>query len=201
MTFQQATAEEIQEVFQEVLAAPEFTSPAEAPLVQLLRWLWEGFVRVWEWLFPGGAFQDSAWVTWGLLALLLVGVAVLAAGRMRKGREAAPRRAAAAPPPRDAAAWLRWARERSAEGALRAAATGVYQAVLHHLAAEGSVRYKEWKTPGDYLDEMRRDARRGPSFAAFLRTFVPLAFGPVPPVPEGLRELESRARELGLPVG
>ncbi len=68
------------------------------------------------------------------------------------------------------------------------------------LETKGTVRYGEWKTPGDYAVEVSADsALRGP-LRGFLAHFVTIAFGHAEPTEEALDALFARAERLGCPT-
>jgi hypothetical protein len=188
---------EIRAVFDQVLASEEFTPPGSSPLETVLRWMGDGLEWIFEQLFPSGPIESSTVMTWIVVALALVALRMLVV-RLGRGRFRARRERETPVAPRDAAAWIRWARMRAGEGSLREAATGVYQAVVHHMAEKGAVRHQSWKTPGDYVDEMARDPALRQRFTHFLGDFLVLAFGPVPPTREEVAALEEHARSLGV---
>ncbi|HET9948611.1 MAG TPA: DUF4129 domain-containing protein [Longimicrobiales bacterium] len=195
------SAEEVRSAFAEVLAGRDFQR-AETPL--LLRWIQsvldavDAFLRRW---WPD--LQDShlQMIYVATFAVVVAGAAVMAL-RWAKARGAG--RAAAPPPgarprPRDAAGWAALARAAAAEGRYREAATGVYQATVLHLDSAGKLRYREWKTPGDYaLEASGRGA--APGLTEFLARFVEMAFGPREPTSADFDALSQRATRLGSPV-
>lgn len=192
-------AQEVHEVFQEVLAGPDFQYAGTSPLVRAYRgvveWLQELF-RAW---FPGLGEPETrilSWVVLGLCALFTVHFLV----RRFRGRIVRPRRErpAGGPPskPRDATGWLAWARSSAQDGRLRDAATGVYQATILNLDARGALRYREWKTPGDYAVEVSAPDVRAP-FLGFLDRFLEIAFGPTEPTAEAYEALSAGAARLG----
>jgi len=103
----------------------------------------------------------------------------------------------AAPRPRDSAEWMAWAREAASAGRLRAAATGVYQATILRLDARGAVRYREWKTPGDYAVEMPATEPLRAPFMDFLGRFLELAFGASEPTTERYEAFAAAASRMG----
>lgn len=197
MIQERTSPSEIRAVFDEILASEEFRPPGSSPLEIVLGWLGDGLAWLFEHLFPSGPVESSTVLTWVLVVLALVALRLV---MVRYGR--GHRRARSEPDvrvtPRDASAWIRWARMRAAEGALREAATGVYQAVVHQMGEGGAVRPQSWKTPGDYLDELTRDAALRQRFDGFVGEFLVLAFGPVPPTREDLLGLEGHARSFGV---
>ena len=138
-----------------------------------------------------------------LLLVIATAVAVVVvAWQQTVGRRGTSTRrgpAAAAPGPRGVAEWIEWARGARGSGDLRLAATGLYQAVVLHLESRGVIRFGEWKTPGDYADEIDGRAEAVP-FEAFLALFVEIAFGPREPTGEALDRLFTRAERLGCPT-
>jgi hypothetical protein len=193
----------VQEVFEQVLAQPEFRERGTSPLFEFLgaiantierflaRWLpsiGEEQVRLVSWFLLASAVCAGVYVTWRWLS------------DRTPGARRPPRTVSAPPALRDAAAWAQWARAEALAGRLREAATGLYQAVLLHLEAQGTLRYGDWKTPGDYASEVSPDPRLRVPFRSFLGHFVALAFGPVEPTHEELESLFVRAERLGCPI-
>jgi hypothetical protein len=150
--------------------------------------------------FPGlGETQARilSWVLLGGAAVLILNLALRwfqDRGKAERPSEAYP---GATPRPRSAEEWTAWARRAAEAGRLRDAATGVYQATILSLDARGAVRYRDWKTAGDYAVELSdAHALRGP-FLDFLGRFVEMAFGPVEPTQEAFEALTAGAARLG----
>lgn len=190
----------IQEVFDEVLARPEFQERAVAPLVTAVQWLLDQLARFLRWILPSVGEAEVELVAWFLFAGA-VGLFLILAWRFVSDRSDGSGKARTAmrpaKAPRDAAGWVRWARAAQQEGRLRDAATGLYQAVVLHLEARGIVRYGQWKTPGDYAVEASRDPTVHPRLRSFLTAFVPVAFGPTDPSPDAVEALFAHAASLG----
>ena len=194
----------VQEVLDQVLAQPEFQYATSSPIV---RWIQAAldlisrFVRRW---MPALGDPQVRLLSW-LLVAVAVGVGGYLATRWIRGRRttARSRQPGDVLPrsePLDSAGWGEWARAKARAGRLREAATGRYQSAILHLDSRGVLRYREWKTPGDYALEMSdEDALRAP-FLDFLGRFVEVAFGPHEPTPEAFESLSVHARRLGCPI-
>ncbi len=139
-------------------------------------------------------------VAWLVVALVVAVVHVSRAFLLRlRGRTRSsagqPDRAPPAGPraeDRGPEAWEAAAGEAAAAGRLREAALALYHAVLLRLDRRGAVRFQAAKTPGDYRREASRDPDLGGRFEAFLRVFLPIAFGSAPRA-EGWRSLRAAA--------
>lgn len=197
------SAQQVDEVIDEVLSAPEFQYRGESMIVRwatsVLEWI-ENMIRRWLPQLDPGQARVISWIVVG--ATLVVGVLLFA--RWAAGRASRPGADATSGPattekPRDAAAWVAWAREAARDGRLRAAATGLYQSTILHLDSTGTVRYREWKTPGDYALEVSAAEMRTP-FLDFLGRFLEVAFGPHDPTVEAFESLAEDAARLGCPV-
>jgi hypothetical protein len=190
----------VRTVFEEVLAGDEFQYAETSPWARWLR-AFSDFVgdllRRW---WPDLQDTDVQLISWAALALLAVASFLLLyrwAGRMKVGTKRGASGRAAASAPLDAQGWAARAREAAAAGRYREAATGVYQSTILHLDAQGRLRYRDWKTPGDYaLEVTGEDALRG-GFILFLTAFVELAFGPSEPDSSSFAALSARAAGLG----
>jgi len=204
---------EIVSVFERVLSAPEFRRPvrlgflewfASSPLGRGIAWLWERFLDLLELVFPSLTTSQErtvsvvAFVVLSALVILLIWRRVSRSGWIGEERRGAGGSHGSAPV--SSSGWARWARERAAAGDLRGASTGVYQAVILHLDSQGAVRFHEWKTPGDYADEVADSESLGRPFRVFLSRFVEIAFGPGRPTVESWQRLEAGARGLGCPL-
>lgn len=193
----------VQEVFEQVLALPEFRDLTASPLARVLEAVVDALGRFFARWLPTVEDSQIRLVSW----LLLVGTAIAGAylgvrwiagrlpGTPRRGRDTSSR-----PAPRDAAGWGKWARAEALAGRLSEAATGLYQAVILHLEARGALRYGEWKTPGDYALEVSTEEALHAPFRSFLGQFVEVAFGPEEPTPEALGSLFAGAERLGCPI-
>ena len=192
----------LREVFQDVLAQPEFAGTGASPLAAALRAVADAVEALLARWFPD--------VELGVIQVLglAVGLAAVAAGvyalarRSKLGGRARrpPAQRLAEPVARTPAAWAAWAREQSAAGRLREAATGVYQAVVLHLESRGALRYGEWKTPGDYALEVEAQEGLSAPFRRFLAAFVTVAFGEREPTSESVATLFTHAERLGCPT-
>lgn len=197
------TVSRVQEVFEEVLAQPEFRERGTSPLFKFLGAIADAIERfVARWL-PSVGEEQVRLVSWALLlGAVCAGVYVswrwLSERKPRAGKRATG--TFASPVPRDAAAWAQWARAEALAGRPREAATGLYQAVILHLEGQGTLRYGDWKTPGDYALEASADPRLRVPLRSFLGQFVALAFGPVEPTHEAIESLFAGAERLGCPT-
>lgn len=193
----------IDSVFSEVLSRPEFRYTGTSPLE---RWLSGAMEFVFDLLrrwFPALSDTQVRWVQGLVFFVVLAGLVLLATRWARERRREEPRSSAAPgaePELRDARAWRRWATSAAAEGRFREAATGLYQAVILHLDSRGAVRHRAWKTPGDYLDDVRADATLRARLRDFLEDFVEVAFGRGQPTPDAFEALNASADRLGCPT-
>lgn len=191
----------VRDVFDRVLASPDFQRPTESLAERIVRLVYD-FLRA---LF--GRWMptlDDSTLRLVSLALVLVaaGVVVVAGLRRTATRDSTgrrPSRGTSSGGPRSAADWMKRARRAQRDGRLREAAAGLYQAVVLHLEARGDVRYGEWKTPGDYAVEVGGTDAATP-FESFLALFVEIAFGPRDPSDESVEALFSMAGRLGCPT-
>jgi len=197
-------ADDIRAIFEDVLSDSDFRRQGASPIVGWLQSLAEAIERfLSRWIPVLGETEARvlSWLLIGTTAALLAYMALRSFGERaapRPGREALSRAAAARP--RDASEWLAWAREAAGAGRLREAATGVYQATILGLDARGTVRYREWKTPGDYALEMPGDEPLRRPFLDFLGRFLELAFGAAEPTRESFEAFSAGASRLGGPA-
>jgi hypothetical protein len=193
------TSARVRAVFEDVLAAEDFQYAEAAPWARWLQALTDFLGDVLRRWWPDLADSQVRLIAWVTLALLAA-VTLLAISRwaLRGGgrRSRATIERSAFERPRDAPGWARRAREAAAAGRYREAATGLYQATLLHLDAAGLVRYREWKTPGDYAVEFSGGDAVRRSLVAFLSDFVELAFGPREPDAASFEALAARAAGL-----
>ena len=168
-------------------------------LTRLIRRIWELFLDLLDLLFPGDLDPAAApWVPWLFAA---IGFAVLGwigyrLVRGRQGSGSGARVGGSRAEPMREADWVEWAAGREAEGRFREAATGYYQAALLHLDRRGVLRFAEWKTPGDYLDEFAHREANATGFAPLVAEFVSIAFGVREPAGEAVRRLEGHYQAL-----
>ena len=194
----------VQEVLHQVLAQPEFQYSGMSPI---MRWIQAvlGFVaRFLERWLPTLGDSQARFLSWLLLGVTVAFGGYLVTGwilgrrpttRLGRGGDVSLGSEAL-----DAAGWGEWARAKARAGRLREAATGRYQSAILHLDSQGALRYREWKTPGDYALEMSdEEALRAP-FLDFLGRFVEVAFGPHEPTPEAFESLSAGAKRLGCPI-
>jgi hypothetical protein len=195
------TSDRVRAVFEDVLAGREFQYAESAPWV---RWL-QAFVdflgdilRRW---WPDLADSEIRLISWVALAVF-TGLAVLLIHRWSTGVERGSRRRSrvstdAAPGALDARDWASRSRTAAAAGRYREAATGLYQATIMEMDAAGRLRYRDWKTPGDYALEIRSEDPARAGFYAFLADFLAVAFAPAEPDASAFASLSARAAALG----
>ncbi len=194
----------VQEVLDRVLAQPDFQYAGTSPIMRWIAEALDSVGRFFERLLPTLEDSQIRFLSWLLLGLTVVFAGYLVT-RWILGRQLAvrSRRGSEVPlpsEPLDSAGWGEWARAKARAGLLRAAATGRYQSAILHLDSRGVLRYRDWKTPGDYALEMSdEEALRAP-FLDFLVRFVEVAFGPHEPTPEAFESLSAGAERLGCPI-
>lgn len=201
MIAQLPEAEAIRSVFESVLAGPDFEPVRTSLAARVVRFVWTTVDRLFgDWL---PTLEEGPLEILSLVLVTAAAVALVVTGWRRTvgrgGRVRRSRPEAATPGPRGVADWVDWARGARGSGDLRLAATGLYQAVVLHLEGRGAVRYGEWKTPGDYADEIEGRDEAAP-FESFLALFVEVAFGPREPTGEAVDALFTRAERLGCPI-
>lgn len=194
----------VHDAFEQVLSGADFRYIGTSPLVHawqaITGWI-QRFIDRW---FPGLDEGQARVVSWIVLALCALFAVYLATRWFRDRVSPASRRDAAGPErplaPRNADEWMEWARNAAQAGRLREAATGVYQGTILALDARGTLRYREWKTPGDYAREVTsREGVRVP-FLDFLGRFLEVAFGPVEPTEEAFEALSAGSARLRGPA-
>ena len=146
--------EQVREVVREVLSRPEFRPPHRSLTERLVDWVLELIGRLLAALGGSGAGGIVGLV---LLALVLVGVGVLAA-RFSRGLTPSPEVAAAVPAGRrrSAAVWRAEAEAQERAGAWREAVRSRYRALVADLASRGLVEEVPGRTAGEYRREVGR---------------------------------------------
>jgi hypothetical protein len=146
--------QEVREVVRGVLSRPEFRPPERSLLERLLDWGLEAIGRLLAALGGSGAGGIVGLV---LLALVLVGVGILAA-RFSRGLTPSPEVAAAVVGSRrrSAAEWRAEAEAQERTGAWRHAVRSRYRALVADLAARGLVEEVPGRTAGEYRREVGR---------------------------------------------
>jgi hypothetical protein len=190
----------VRAVFEEVLAGDEFQYAEESPWARWLR-AFSDFVgdllRRW---WPDLRDSDIRLISWVAL-FFLTAASVLFIYRWASGNQRRSRPAQSADggvgPPLDAGGWAERARAAAAAGRYREAATGLYQATILRMDAQGRLRYRDWKTPGDYALEISGQDIQRAGFIAFLGDFVEAAFGPAEPDSSAFDALVARSTTLG----
>jgi hypothetical protein len=194
-------SDRIREVFEAVLAGRDFQyaeSPAWARWLQAFVELLRDVLRRW---WPDLADSEIRLISWVALGVL-TGLTVLlihrwASGAERRNRRRSRAETEPAADPLDARGWASRARTAAAAGRYREAATGLYQATILEMDAAGRLRYREWKTPGDYALEIPAEDPTRTGRLAFLAAFVGVAFGPAEPDASSFASLSQRAAALG----
>lgn len=194
----------IRAAFEDVLAGEEFRYAEAAPWA---RWFqaFVDFLRdvLGRW-WPDLEDSDLRMISWAALALFTIAVVLLAhrwASRLeRRSRRVARDAEGGAEAPLDARGWASRARAAAAAGRYREAATGLYQATILDMDARGRLRYRDWKTPGDYAVEVSGEEATRAGFIAFLGDFLTIAFGPADPDASAFEALTTRAAALGSPT-
>ena len=147
--------QQVREVVREVLSRPEFRPPQRSLTERLFDWVLELIGRLLAALGGSGAGGIVGLI---LLALVLVGVGVLAA-RFSRGLTPSPE-VAAVPGGRwrPAAEWRAEAEAHERAGAWREAVRSRYRALVADLAARGLVEEVPGRTAGEYRGEVGRAA-------------------------------------------
>lgn len=203
-------AGEISRTLREILAGPEFVTFEEPGRWRVLTWILEQLLQLWRWLrrLTGDGIDGFAEIL--VIIVPLVVLVVVAIVFSRHGRRLLPGHAdddtglSPEQVPLKAGEWLTLAGERATRGALRPAATALYQGFLLTLERQGTLSFHSSKTPGDYALELARDraaARGSVSPAArFLVAFQDFSFGRDRPTASEYAGLESLARDAGCPA-
>jgi hypothetical protein len=146
--------QQVREVVREVLSRPEFRPPRRSLTERLFDWMLELIGRLLAALGGSGAGGIVGLI---LLALMLVGVGVLAA-RFSRGLTPSPEVAAAVPGGRrrSAAEWRAEAEAHERAGAWREAVRSRYRALVADLAARGLVEEVPGRTAGEYRRQVGR---------------------------------------------
>jgi hypothetical protein len=146
--------EQVREVVREVLARPEFRPPERSLLERAFDWVLEMIGRLLGALGGSGAGGIVGLV---LLALVLVGVGVLAA-RFSRGLTPSAEVAAAVAGGRrrSAAEWRAEAEAQERAGAWPEAVRSRYRALVADLASRGLVEEVPGRTAGEYRREVGR---------------------------------------------
>ena len=146
--------DQVRAVVREVMSRPEFRPPERSLVERIYDWVLEAVGRLLAALGGSGAGGIVGLV---LLALVLVGVGVLAA-RFSRGLTPSPEVAAALPggPRRSAAEWRAEAEAHERAGAWRQAVRCRYRALVADLASRGLVEEVPGRTAGEYRREVRR---------------------------------------------
>jgi hypothetical protein len=146
--------QQVREVVREVLSRPEFRPPPRSLTERLIDWVLELIGRLLAALGGTGAGGIVGLI---LLALVLVGVGVLAA-RFSRGLTPSPEVAAAVPGGRrrSSAEWRAEAEAHERAGAWREAVRSRYRALVADLAARGLVEEVPGRTAGEYRREVGR---------------------------------------------
>jgi hypothetical protein len=146
--------QQVREVVREVLSRPEFRPPQRSLTERLFDWVLELIGRLLAALGGSGAGGIVGLI---LLALVLVGVGVLAA-RFSRGLTPSPEVAAAVPGGRrrSAAEWRAEAEAHERAGGWREAVRSRYRALVADLAARGLVEEVPGRTAGEYRRQVGR---------------------------------------------
>ena len=193
--------QEVREVVREVLSRPEFRPPERSLMERLLDWVLEAVGRLLAALGGSGAGGIVGLV---LLALVLVGVGILAA-RFWRGLTPSPEVAAAVAGGRrrSAAEWRAEAEAQERTGAWREAVRSRYRALVADLAARGLVEEVPGRTAGEYRREVGRALPAAASdFAGATVLFEVAWYGRAdtgPPDAAHLRDLSDRVLQRARP--
>ncbi len=191
------SAEQVAGVFRDILAHPDFI---EFEVRQsFLGFIWDTFGKWFReflrWLVEAGA--GSPWASLTVLIVILVLVVLLGHLASRHAPRLV-RQIMEAEAEGDHVAltvqeWLDVSLRRAREGALRPAATALYQGWILNLDRQGTLMFHDSKTPGDYQAEF-------PGGRRFLESFQAFAFGKSLRTVEGFEALLDLARDSGCPI-
>lgn len=194
--------DEMSDALREIVAGPDFVSPSLSLRQRIYEWIARTLSDAWDWLRrllfdEGGGLMEMLAVLVVLAALVALGAVALRHGpqwvhRVRERADEGPEDDRA---PASAREWFGLARMRAGDGALRPAASALYQGFLLTLDEQGTVAFHSSKTPGDYALEMDTHTGRN-----FIRHFQGLSFGQETPTPAGYAALEDLARDAGCPT-
>jgi len=191
------SAEQVAEVFRNVLAHQDFIELEGRESFWDVLWGWIGpwITAFFRWL--NGLGGDSPWPALAaLIGTLLVAWAIFhlasrhAPKLKRRVMEIDPHVAGHRATARD---WLEVSALEARAGAFRPAATALYQGWILNLDGDGMLAFHDSKTPGDYLVEF-------PNGRRFLDSFQLFAFGKSERTAEGYENLLNLARQSGCPI-
>lgn len=203
---QSPPADTVDAALARVFARPEFAEREAPELLRLISELAAAF-RFWvasllrSWV-PELWHPAFAWLLVGLLcALALWALYALVSAVIGAPRPVdVPRRDGRAVHTRGETAewWESNARAAAAAGRFRDAAIALYMAAVLRLEERGALRYHPGKTPGDYRTEVRSHPASRRPFDAFIRQFLPVAFGARAPDAAAFHALAASATDLGV---
>lgn len=179
----------------DVLARPEYRVPAPTLAARVQRWLANLFERVLAALAGGGG---ASFVAWGLLALGIAVVAVLAA-RFARGvtPDGGVPESSISAPLRTATDWRAEAEAHEQAGRWRPALRCRYRALVAELAAGGVVEEVPGRTAGEYRAAVTVAAPGvATEFAAVTELFERAWYGRAPTGADDAARLSSLANRV-----
>lgn len=203
---QSLSADTVDAALARVFERPEFAARESSALLRLVSDLaaafrqWIGsLLRAWV---PEQWHPVFTWLIVVVISLLalwaLTSIVRALVGSPRPADAAERTQPAVRLPGEDADSWEAAARAAASAGRFRDAAIALYLAAVLRLEERGILRYHAGKTPGDYRTEVRsHPASRGP-FDAFIRQFLPVAFGARTPDAAAFQSLRASAAALGV---
>ena len=193
---------------------------ADAPLLEriaetiaeALRWIREQLRKFVEWLFdllPRRRPNESAgalatrWITFGVVALILLLLLILAVNVLRRSRAAAPAAVETSTPlgskadedplSRGATEWERYAGELARAGRFREAIRAWYHAVLVTTYAAGILHFRKGRTNWEYVALLAPSLPWRAEMIELTRRFEREWYGAEQSTPEALDECGERA--------
>lgn len=157
-------------------------------------------------LGPAGASGLTRWVTFGVVALIVVLVLVLAFNVLRRSRPAAGEpvetssplgsRSDEDPLSRGATEWERYAAQLAAAGKFREAIRAWYHAVLVTCYAAGILHFRKGRTNWEYVASLGPSLAWRPDMIELTRRFEREWYGSLHSTPEALDACSERAQQI-----
>lgn len=179
-------------------------------------WIAKQLGRFLDWLLdllprpriPGaaGASALTRWITFGVVAIILLLVLVLAFNVLRRSRAASGEtvetstplgsRADEDPLSRGATEWERYAVQLAAAGKFREAIRAWYHAVLVTCYAAGILHFRKGRTNWEYVASLGPSLEWRPDMIELTRRFEREWYGSLHSTPDALDECSGRAQQI-----